>query len=53
MNQTVNNGSEAAREWNTSGNNNAPVTVEIPLELRANGAKGEREPEGAGRRRER
>ena len=26
-------------------------TVEIPLELRANGAKGEREPEGAGRRR--
>ena len=33
MNQTVNNGSEAAREWNTSGNNNAPVTVEIPLDL--------------------
>ena len=33
MNQAVNNGSEASREWNTSGNNNAPVTVEIPLDL--------------------
>ena len=33
MNQTVNNAWEAAREWNTSGNNNAPVTVEIPLDL--------------------
>ena len=33
MNQAVNNDWEAAREWNTSGNNNAPVTVEIPLDL--------------------
>ena len=33
MNQAVNNDSEAAREWNTSGNNNAPVIVEIPLDL--------------------
>ena len=33
MNQTVNNAWEAAREWNTSGNNNAPVTVEIPIDL--------------------
>ena len=33
MNQAINNDWEAAREWNTSGNNNAPVTVEIPLDL--------------------
>ena len=33
MNQAVNNDWEAAREWNTSGNSNAPVTVEIPLDL--------------------
>ena len=33
MNQAVNNDWEAAREWNTPGNNNAPVTVEIPLDL--------------------
>ncbi len=33
MNQAVNNHWEAAREWNTPGNNNTPVTVEIPLDL--------------------
>ena len=36
MNQAVNNNWEAAREWNTPKNNDAPVTVEIPLDLVGN-----------------